>query len=345
MSLLKTLLFTLLLTLPLVSFATSGEQRTLNFDGSAEQLQVTLSGEKTHTEYRQEQVPSTCYRQVFVGYYTYCRNVPYQRCTTTPRTCRQVCTGSGSDRTCRRVCTGGQRVCKTYYRRVCEQRPRYRTEAYTCWETVTVPYEVFDYNTQANVTVFMGSLPCNANADEDFKVNFSGENISLKVKGSGKLITFQADKNVEVAWENNVKVMNVTYDVAFQTVEDAFLPVSEGVSNLRRDGDILSYEIGKVQNENDFVPSLNLKNRWLIPIGKRKLFNGNLNKSQYAIEDLGDKTLIKIFLKKLGVKKFRKRKYFYKVGAELKFDLPIITEKVDLPSLKITKKGSSKFKL
>lgn len=113
---------------------------------SAGSTTVDLSADKTHTEYRQETQARTCYRQVIVGYQTQC---------TPPRPDRP-----------------GQ----------CRQYPVYRNMPYTCYVTVSVPYEVFDYKVEAKVGFELGDYALTT--PMTVKVTLDGNTLSYSATGA-----------------------------------------------------------------------------------------------------------------------------------------------------------------
>src|SRR5687768_11837333 len=60
--------------------ANSGQTETFVFDGTQMNKQLTLKGEKTHTEYENTTIASTCYRSVIGGYRTECRQIAETIC-------------------------------------------------------------------------------------------------------------------------------------------------------------------------------------------------------------------------------------------------------------------------
>src|SRR5690606_40868623 len=78
----KKLFFVVSLFLSAHSFAQNIE--TIPFNGQTN-LVAELFGVKTHTEYRYEEHPDTCYREVFSHYDNVCHEVPEQHCSYEPR--------------------------------------------------------------------------------------------------------------------------------------------------------------------------------------------------------------------------------------------------------------------
>jgi hypothetical protein len=127
---------------------TSAAERFL-LNGGINDYSMDLQTEKTHTEYRYEDRPDTCYRSV---QQRVCRRVPQQ--------CRQECRNGR----CRRVCTPPRQHC--YYRTV--QRP------YRCIRRVRIPYEVIDYRIFTRVN-FEFVQPQGATPAEQFTFEMNGK--------------------------------------------------------------------------------------------------------------------------------------------------------------------------
>ena len=208
--------FLLILSL-LVSqaFASSGEVREFSFDGSQATYNLNLKGLKTHTEYRQEQVRDTCYRTVFVGYRT--------------------------------VCTGGYGPGPGYPRRpgnpgrYCTQQPVYRQQAYSCMRTVTIPYEVVDYATDAYVTLNM-SLPAGMRVNEKFTVRLEGEDLTLTARGSKKVVIVKTTEDISGNLQGNLKVINARYEV--DMVDAQALIGALDMSRAYITGEVLDFDLG-----------------------------------------------------------------------------------------------------
>lgn len=291
-------------------FASTGETRSFRFDGSQRSNTLTLEGTKTHTEYRYEQRARTCYRQVLVGY----RNV-----------CRRVRTGS------RCTTRNGQRVCTPVYTRRCTRRPVYRSEPYTCYETVRVPYEVFDYYTQANVNFTFAPTPAGINANEQLKVRLNGDDLSTSVNSSGKLILLY-DRQETAYMDNGTKFINVQYFIEFVDLEKALAPLRGGIQLAEVKEDALIFNAGEIPQDMSYKFKLNIqKNRFLLsdPV----LFSGDLNQGDLEISNMNGRSEVKVNLANLGVKLGKGR---YKMSFRTEVNLPMdrILNSRDIPALK-----------
>jgi hypothetical protein len=212
----------------LTASASSVDQRQFSFNGPRSLEQFDLAADLTRTEYRIETIAKTCYRQVLDYYRTDCYSRPVQRCTYRQPVCRDV---RGSDGRIRRVCSGGGNYCQTVYVRECRQVPVYRSEPYTCYEQVRVPYEVFERKVEAKVSVVLNDAPAGQTAQENFTVELRGNVLTLRVSGSGNFLITKLE-NISGEIENGVEKINAQYQVNFydmQPLRDLF---NTGVSSL-----------------------------------------------------------------------------------------------------------------
>lgn len=203
----KSILFALALTIFGSAFASTVDRQTLRFDGSTPEATFQLRTEKTHTEYRYEQVQRICYRQE-VTYRTVCR----QPTPTTPG--------------------------------ACWSEPVYRSVPYTCWETVAIPYEVFDYYVDAQVAVNFGELPAGLNASENITATLNGDILSLSSNGSKTLIVELARLEQNRNLRGSTMLIDAKADVKFH----AYAPVAAALDmkNVSIKQNVMTYTLGPV---------------------------------------------------------------------------------------------------
>jgi hypothetical protein len=291
-------------------FASTGQTQQFNFDGSVRSNSLNLSGTKTHTEYRYEQVRRTCYRQVIVGYRDVCRNVQTgTRCTT----------------------RNGNRVCTPVYTRRCTRRPIYRSRPYTCYETVRVPYEVHDYNTLANINFTFAPTPVGVRANENLKVSLNGDSLTTTVESSGKLILLY-DKQQSSFMDNGTKVINTNYFIEFVDLEKAIAPMRGGIHLTEITASELVFEAGEMPEDMSYIFKLKLT--------KKKLFSRNLilinrelNGNDMTVTNLNGRSVIRIKLDNANVDLAKGR---YKMAFQTSLDVPAdrILNSADIPGLK-----------
>ncbi|MFP5387164.1 MAG: hypothetical protein ACLGHN_13885 [Bacteriovoracia bacterium] len=199
----KMLSAALMLVLSLTAFASS-ETKTFFFDGTQDSVQMSLRAEKTHTEYRYEQIRTTCTRQE-VYYSTVCHN------------------------------TQNGPVCRTV--------PHYRTIYYPCIQTIRVPYEVKDYDVEANVNLSVAALP-EATAGETFKVTLDGDRLSLSAIGSKKFFILLKKQDQTSRMSGSVKFIDATY--ATELVEAAPIVKALEMTSISMKDSVLSFDMGPV---------------------------------------------------------------------------------------------------
>jgi hypothetical protein len=225
----KSILLSLCLIFTALSVSASTvDQRQFSFNGPRSLEQFDLAADLTRTEYRIERIAKTCYREVLDYYRTDCYSRPVQRCTYRQPVCRDV---RGPDGRIRRVCSGGGNYCQTVYVRECRQVPVYRSEPYTCYEQVRIPYEVFERKVEAKVSVVLNDAPANQTAQENFTVELKGNLLTLSVNGSGNFLITKLE-NISGSIENGVEKINAQYEVNFfdmQPLRDLF---TTGINGL-----------------------------------------------------------------------------------------------------------------
>lgn len=186
----------LLLAFSLSVLAVS-ETQTFFYDGTQENVNLTLRSEETHTEYRYEQRRTICYRQE-ISYSTICRPTP-----------------NGP---------------------VCSTVPQYRTISYPCIQTVRIPYEVKDYDVDANVSLNVSSIP-GVPAGETFQVTLVGDNLSISAIGSKRFFIILNKRNVSSRTQGTYKFIDASYHVSL--IEASPILKALQVSNISvKDGSV-----------------------------------------------------------------------------------------------------------
>ena len=213
----KILTAVFLFLLALSSFA-STETKTFFYDGSQDSVQMSLQAEETHTEYRYEQRQTICYRQV-VHYETICHTNPQ-----------------------------GQTNCRTV--------PRYVTVAYSCIQTIQIPYEVKDFDVIANVNLQVNELP-GITPGETFKVKLDEDSLSLTAVGSKKFFLIQKTNNVNTRVSGSVKIIDAQYTV--DLVEAAPVVKALEVSDVSLRNTLLSFKTGAIEVRDLIGFHLNVK--------------------------------------------------------------------------------------
>ncbi len=285
------------LALSFASFATS--TTSFVYDGSNPSFVDTLNGEETHTEYRTESTPSTCYRNEIAGY-------------------RMVCSGGyygGGYYGGGYYGPRGPRYNGGYYgTRVrvntnCFNEPYYRTVAYSCTQTTQIPYTVKDFDVVAQVAVNVINSSDKA-ANETISLSL-GKNglVSLKAVGSKNFLVVLKNKKEDIQTAGSVKTIVGTYDV--ELVDVAALKALE-VKNLNASFTGVTYNYAALDKSGLVATSLKIEKRRFLA-KKKLILNAELMKTD--INATGVAADIKFANLGLDMKKGR---YVFTVTTEIK---------------------------
>lgn len=275
------------LSLSLSTFANTRDSKTIVYDGSQSYFEISLQTEKTHTEYRMEEVPSTCYEQQISGYTTSCIGGNYRPY---PPGYPGNFPGGYYDPRYRYPQPG------PYFGRSCVQTPIYRSVPYSCMKTVRTSYQVKDYDVDARVTIDVSKVSELA-ANEKINVVLSGELLTVSVEGSKKFFIVQNDRALNSQMEGGVKYMDAAYKL--EMVEAA--PVLDAIkmSKIKIDKGLLKFDLGPVADLNDLAVNLNIE--------KRKtgadavLLNRDLTASELKLTSTRSGTDVEVDVAALGV--------------------------------------------
>lgn len=242
-----------------ISAFASSETKTFFYDGTQDSIQLSLNAEQTHTEYRYEQRRSICYRQE-VFYRTVCQSTPQ-----------------------------GGRVCHTV--------PHYRTVSYPCIETVRIPYEVKDYDVEANVNLSVAALPAAA-AGETFKVTLNGDKLSLAASGSKKYFIILNKAEISSSINGSVKMIDASY--ATSLVEAAPVVKALEMTNISLKDSVLSFKMGPVEVRDLIGFSLNVTKAPILG-SNTVLFDRELSSSEIQLNAQAAGSAADVNIEKLGV--------------------------------------------
>jgi len=292
---------TVLLILPSLGQATD----LIHFDGRAQVVQEDVTAEVTHTEYRTETVPDTCYRSVFAGYESVCHT---ERAT-------EVCGITPTGRQCNSV-PG---------REVCSQEARYRDEMYSCSREIQVPYQVKDYDVLVHAHV---EIPTSADGlNETVRVYANGTGAFLQAhQTSKKVLIYQSVRNEQVSFSNGLMVINSFITVSFADLVQLTNPLLVGMSPLSVEkGRYLTFTTGQILEPELVAFSLEVtRDRFYGLFGKSRLLNRKLTSKEFSVEDNGNSlSRIRIDLRHLGITEKIKDK---KINLAVRTDLSIATD-------------------
>lgn len=224
------------LALSFSALSSTIDTKTFAYDGSVNSVELLLKTEKTHTEYRVEQRQSTCYRQEVYGHRTVCTGGGYYG------------PGPGFPGPGRRPYPGPGPV------RSCWTEPMYRTVPYSCVQTVSIPYEVKDFDVDARVIVDVTKLSQEATPGETFKVTLNGDNLSFDVVGSKKFFVVKKQQAVRSSMNGSVKMIDGL--LAAELVEAAPVLKAIKMTDISVENGVLNFNIGPVASMDNLGFSL-----------------------------------------------------------------------------------------
>ncbi|MFZ4714107.1 MAG: hypothetical protein ACOYL6_10360 [Bacteriovoracaceae bacterium] len=347
--------------------ASAGSNQSFLVDGSQNQLAVDLKGDVFRTEYRIDQVPSTCYhqsteirrecvnvpRQNCVPGQQVCQTVNQQRCRNVPPVCRPVCHQGPQGEICKNVCSDGAPQCETvavnqcspgapicrqYISNECYDTPIVRRQPYACTETVRTPFQVVDHSIEAHGRFKFAGAPKGVKLIELFTFEIVNDDVVLSVKSS-KNVLINSTKTAKVTSKGDVKIIDADFIITFidlKNMKDALTSITDlGISNNQ-----LSYSIGATTNLK-FKHIVTLKQKKLL--GKKTLVDRALNEDEIDSINENGKQKYSIDLIKLDIV-VKERTHFVRV--EIKPDLDAFTNilnKDDILSLRLSKEDKIKL--
>ncbi len=302
---------------------------------------VLLSSEESHIVYEKREVPDTCYREVFSHYERECTNFPRQVCRNVPfPVCRDVvrdvcrpvtrreCIGFPPRQLCRditeTVCRRElQRECHNEWRNECHTEwdtrcidvPRYRREAYACTKIIDVPVGTeVDFHVDAEVKVEVESDSTEMSPDETLRLRLNGAQLSLEsVRLSQQFVVrFTRDVRVETPAPKQKRV-TATYRLKLVPVKEILHHVDSPIEDLELTTGELLFTISKVKRPEFFDLKVYVGRQQFL-IGDLKRWDGPVPERALTLEDLGDRTGVRMDLKKLGIPVFDGPKYHVRVS-------------------------------
>jgi hypothetical protein len=259
------------LTLSFSTLADTVDTKTFVYDGTQNSVELILNSEKTHTEYRVEDIRTTCYRQEIAGY-------------------RTVCSGGGP-----RPYPGPGRPGPGYPgpgRGNCYSTPIYRQVAYSCTQTVRTPYQVKDYDVDARVIVDVTKVSPEATPGEVFRVTLNGDSLSFDVSGSKKFFVVKKLQDVRSNMRGSVKMIDAV--LAAELIEAAPVLKALEVSNISMRDSVLSFKTGPVAAPSNIGYHLTVKKAPVLgsdtTIFDRELIRSEVNASatgEVSVDVLG----------------------------------------------------------
>jgi hypothetical protein len=273
----KKLLSVFSVALSFSALASTVDTKTFIYDGSVSTATLLLSAEKTHTEYRMEQRQSICYRNELRGY-------------------RTICTGGGYG--------GGYGRTGRYPRPnpgpvgTCWSEPVYVTVAYSCIQTVSIPYEVKDYDVEARINIDIDKLSPEATPGETFKVTLSGDQLNFEAIGSKKFFIVKKKQDLRSSMNGSVKMMDAL--LSAELVEASPVLKALNMANIAIENGVLKFSLGPVENNANIGFALKITKKKLLgsdPV----LLDRDLLNSEIEVKATSSGSEADINVNKLGV--------------------------------------------
>lgn len=270
-----------------------------------------LNTQTNRTEYRIETVRSICYRDVIVGYETICDRF------------------AGSVNPDRRIPPGRGRHEPRPMPPICHNRPVYRMEAYSCWRSVSVPYEVFDHASTANVNVKISATPEGKPVSKICGVNFN-------LTGDYLLPTNTCAEYVAVAnqtVEDHGYVKNYNYAIKLLDAEIVLAPLAGNLQGLQVNGSDLVVKTGNLNGTANFTLKLFVERKRLL---KKDvvLINRPLNANEFSFQAIDARTgLVHVNLQKLLGNFESDKKNIIQVSLDVAINSPAHINNSAMPAL------------
>lgn len=310
--------------------STAGAKQ-LTIDGQQSNYRTQLVGAVTHTEYRTEYRETTCSREVPDGYREECRWVPGgTSCHTVGG--GQSCGETPSGRQCFDLPSHEECDSSAGYND-CYSAPQYRTEYYTCTQSVQVPYTVKDYDVENDVVVNVQrnqKLP--KGVSEVIDLVQSGISVSLSsVKSTGKVLLIAIQKPQEVSHSGLLKRIRTIIDIQLVDRAVAFgafmSPITLAIQNKA-----LVVTSGLVLDPAAIQYDLDLRRNKFLG-SDEKIIQRALTQDEVSLSQNGSQTVAIIDFQKLGVlDRIDGKKIKIDLRVKSNFDLDHVVNRQDIPA-------------
>lgn len=304
---------------PLLASADSGETKNFVFQGQAS-VNLELRGEISHTEYRTETYPGTCYRSEFSHYETRCVNEPVTICdqyveflVPGPSNPKPGGPGGDDDRPPRYPepdPSPSEPRCRTEYRQHCSQEAVYVDVPYSCTLTRQVPYTVKDADTLNHVLFNFAPVPSGLTLSDNFIVSASGSTVAISTQSNQVFYTL-TKQQTQNSNNGGLVETTTTVNVAIDSIAAFNAAVSEGVTELTATTDGVSFIIGKVLRPELLIVNLHIKKSQFL--GSKTMIDRDMQANEITLTDVGNKTRVDIKNTALGLKSGRTFKIRAKV--------------------------------
>lgn len=312
------ILFLATAMLSLSSMASTYDGHSFPITGSDLDENFLLNTTQTRTAYRQDTVARTCYRTEFDGYRNYCEYYP------------EV------------ICTDGQYrppVCSSTSVYRCQQIPQYRDVAYTCYQTISTPYEVFDHNVVANFNVKITSKPKEPTNPTGCFASFSMEGETLRSSADcSDFLILSTQQRTTSSDRSGTVIHNYNVGLKLLDTKTTLAPLDGGVADMHLEGHILTFRTGDLGKNPNFNLRLFVERKRLLKKDET-LINRAITPSEYTFEKTDESFgIVKINLDKVMGGLNDKKKHVIKVdlhvnlgdGTLLNNQAPILTKSASI---------------
>lgn len=266
-------IFTTILLCSTGVFASTTDSHSLPILGTESVDSFTLMTTQTKTLYRQETKESICYRTIIVGTRMECngfienkaQSLPLNGGNHGPDGDHNGNHGGehGGDRGGDHRGPGPMPSPYPYpYPQppICREVPVYETVPYTCYETVTVPYEVFDHNTKTNITAKISSVENNNFVDCAIDFVATGDLLKANTNCSD-YIALSSSTHTSEQGEANTLVQNFDFNIKLMNAKAALAPLAGGLNNLHLDGQNIIVTTGDLNASKNYTIKLTVQRK------------------------------------------------------------------------------------
>lgn len=266
------------------AFANTTDSHSVVIENNEKTDSFTLSAIASRTEYRSEVIDDTCYRDELVNYRRVCNELIAVESKSGTRRAPEPPT--------------------------CHDEPVYRQVAYSCRRTISVPYEVDDHQSTANVNVKISSPPKDILQSRNCGIDFSLTGDSFLSTNSCNQYLAMAQINHQD--EGNVK--NLSYKIDLYDTQKVFAPLAGGLNDLHVDGDVLLVKTGDLKTHSNFTLNLYVQRRRLFS-SDVVLIDRTLSNSEFTYQPIDAHTgYVRIDLSKLAAGFIRGKKHVIRVN-------------------------------
>lgn len=240
--------------------------------------EVRLSTPLTKTIYQNQTINDVCYRDKFIGY--------RQQCYSQPQTiCRDVYPHRPPMGYPAPYPGGPRRECYTEYRTVCSSVPDHVREAYTCQKTVSMPVEVDDGVLTADISVRIrnsaGGLHVPGNSCH-LKFTLENQRVTYNANCGDFIVVVNNDNSHNSRNGRNSAIMK-NLDISLLDAKKVLGPISQGISELRMEGQTLVFRTGDLSANSNYELILKGDKKNLLKKDEN-LINRNLAPAEYTFE-------------------------------------------------------------